>query len=159
MKKQCFKCLVTKPLDCFYKHSKMADGHVNKCKECNKKDVSANYREHIDHYKQYEKTRMYAEHRVKARADYGKTESGKKARQTATNNFRAKNPIKFATHSIVGYALLKKRLLRPNECSNCNIECIPDGHHCDYAYPLEVTWLCRQCHNDWHKVNTALNGD
>ena len=159
MEKQCFKCLVTKPLDCFYKHSKMADGHVNKCKECNKKDVSANYREHIDHYKQYEKSRMYIEHRVKARADYAQTESCKKVRKKATKNFREKNPIKLATHGMVNYALLKKRLLRPDLCSNCNIECIPDAHHCDYALPLEVTWLCRQCHNDWHKVNTALNGD
>ena len=94
MEKQCFKCLVTKPLDCFYKHSKMADGHVNKCKECNKKDVSANYREHIDHYKQYEKSRMYLEHRVKARADYAQTESCKKVRKKATKNFREKNKSK-----------------------------------------------------------------
>jgi hypothetical protein len=38
MQKQCFKCKKVKILDMFYKHPDMPDGHVNKCKECNKID-------------------------------------------------------------------------------------------------------------------------
>jgi len=41
--KVCFKCLKEKDLNDFYKHSKMSDGRVNKCKECNKNDVRNNY--------------------------------------------------------------------------------------------------------------------
>ena len=36
--KKCFKCNKRKKLNLFYKHPDMADRHVNKCIECNKKD-------------------------------------------------------------------------------------------------------------------------
>lgn len=38
MIKTCFKCGIEKSLDDFYRHNEMSDGHLNKCKECSKKD-------------------------------------------------------------------------------------------------------------------------
>lgn len=40
IKKKCFKCSKTLPLDSFYKHPQMGDGHLNKCKSCTKLDTT-----------------------------------------------------------------------------------------------------------------------
>ena len=37
--KRCFCCGRILPIDSFYKHQRMSDGHLNKCKDCVKKSV------------------------------------------------------------------------------------------------------------------------
>ena len=45
MEKTCFKCGKLLPLSSFYKHSGMADDHLNKCKDCTRNDTKINRKE------------------------------------------------------------------------------------------------------------------
>lgn len=68
--KRCFKCQEFKLLTEFYVHPQMGDGRLNKCKECTRKDVRANYAANIEHYREYDRERGYRpgpQHKVVAR--------------------------------------------------------------------------------------------
>ena len=54
--KRCFKCGKVKPLSEFYKHKQMADGYLNKCKECAKKDSKNNHKNFSSFIDSYDKT-------------------------------------------------------------------------------------------------------
>ena len=145
--KVCFKCDTKKPLSEFYKHSQMADGHVNKCKKCNKKDVQKNYRVNIDHYKEYDKAR-------------GKLPYRKAGKAASLSKWRSRNPIKRMASQIVNNAVRDGKIIKPELCEGCESKPIRlHGHHDDYAYALVVRWLCPGCHNKWHQINgEGLNG-
>lgn len=81
--KICFKCKKEKPLSSFYKHGQMADKHLNKCKECTKKDVTEHREENIDRIRAYDRKRDDLPHRIAARVAYQKTEAGKLAGNSA----------------------------------------------------------------------------
>jgi hypothetical protein len=134
--KKCFRCGEVKPLSEFYKHQGMRDGHVNKCKECNKQDVRENRKKQIEYYREYDRARGN-------RQDY-----------TYTKSYRKSFPMKYAAHTLVGNAVRDGRLFKPDVCEECGDESLRiHGHHDDYAKPLEVRWLCPSCHNAWHSEN------
>jgi ribosomal protein S27AE len=62
--------------------------------------------------------------------------------------FAAKNPEKVKAHRIVASAKRRGDLV-PGPCIRCGAD-NAHAHHEDYSKPLEVTWLCRRCHNQEH---------
>jgi len=54
-------------------------------------------------------------------------------------------------HGEVWRAVRAGRLPRPEACQRCGRECVPHGHHADYARPLDVKWLCTACHGAEHR--------
>ena len=150
--KSCFKCGAEKPLSEFYKHKMMADGHVNKCKSCNKADVTANRELKADKYKAYDKTRAKNLDRVEGRKSYLLTEAGKTSKAKATRKYIEANPKKRSVHMKVGNAIRDLKLFR-RPCEVCGAESNIVAHHCDYDKPLDIMWLCTAHHAGWHRVN------
>lgn len=83
--------------------------------------------------------------RVKA---YDKANRLKLARR-----WRKAHPIQAAAHDAVSNALKAGKLVR-QPCAICQ-EPKSQAHHCDYAKPLEVMWLCKMHHAAWHRVFIA----
>jgi len=150
--KTCFKCKELKPLESFYKHPEMKDGRLNKCKECNKKDVRENYASHRQHYQEYERRRANSPSHIKAKKIYAKTEAGKAAFSRANKKWKNNNSEKIAAHLLVRYAIKAGRIIKPVNCQECGKGDVRiEGHHEDYAKPLEVNWLCSPCHRKRHR--------
>ncbi len=68
--KLCKGCGVEKSLAEFYKHTGMADGHLNKCKVCVRARTKQYRQERSEQYAQYEQVRANLPHRVEARRKY-----------------------------------------------------------------------------------------
>lgn len=133
--KKCFKCGKVKSLDSFYKHSDMPDGHVNKCKTCNKKDVSENYRKNIDYYVNYEKERFKKPERKEQLIKY---------QQKRRETYKGKNIARQKVNNAIRSGILVK-----SPCEECgNIK--SQAHHPDYRSPLKIKWLCRKHHLELH---------
>lgn len=133
---KCFKCGVEKPLSEFYKHKEMANGHLGKCKECNKKDVRENYLIRKDQYTEY-----YAERE--------KTEKRKIWRLNAQKKHRNLYPVQYHCRLITQNAM-KTGLLIKQPCQKCG-ELKVEAHHEDYHTPLSVDWLCLKHHRELHR--------
>ena len=134
--KTCFKCLKSLPRSQFYKHPKMGDGLLGKCKECTRTDARLNRRNHLEFYREYDKDRAKQAHRKKLNA------SKIKARRRVGDGFGA-------AHSSVSRAI-KSGVLVKQPCQMCGSKNFIHAHHDDYSKPLEVMWLCAEHHKARH---------
>jgi hypothetical protein len=132
-RKLCFKCKQIKSLTDFYRHFRMADGHLNKCKECTKNDVKIHY-EAIGGNVEYERARAKTPERKAAQKRYWKE--------------RAKrDPIRVQAQAKLSRAIRTGRL-KKEPCEICGTTEKIQGHHEDYNKPLEVRWLCFKHHRE-----------
>lgn len=144
--KKCTKCKVEKVFGEFYKNRGKPDGLMVRCIECCRE-----YNRSVD--------------RKEAWANYQKTEKGKATKRkyqqsvkgrVCASGYRSKYPYKTKAHDKVKCAIRSGVLVRPDRCFLCLKVCHPHAHHCDYNKPLDIMWLCKQCHVDWHKENEAI---
>lgn len=157
--KTCFKCGAEKPLSEFYKHPGMADGHLNKCKECNKRDVRKNRQDKREYYLDYDRNRPNHTERVRRGSDvakkkYKEDESYRESIIVTKRKWAENNEHKKKAHQEVSNALRDGRLTKLNSCEHCDkTGCAIQGHHWSYEpeHRLDVIWLCSVCHGKEHK--------
>lgn len=159
MSKQCFKCGKSKPLSAFYRHPKMADGRLGKCKDCTKADVARHREENLESVQAYDRERGLLEYRKKAvRERYKKdmaTAKGRKRYREYAQKWLERNRHKRSVHIVVGNAI-KRGLIIPERCSRCGAE-KAQAHHEDYSKPFAITWLCEPCHGARHRELNEKN--
>ena len=71
----------------------------------------------------------------------------------AIEKYRKNNPEKIIANARVRTAIKCRHLVRPKSCSVCKTSCKPEAHHFDYSKPLEVVWVCKACHTEFHWGN------
>jgi hypothetical protein len=129
--KECFKCGAEKPRTDFYANPQMKDGLLGKCKECAKED---------------ERARRF---NPKFREAILKYDRGRKERRGKKN--RTVNQLR--AHNAVIRAKVNGKIVKKDNCENCDSDFAVVAHHDDYLKPLEVRWLCQACHMQWHSAN------
>ncbi len=143
--KICTKCGHSKDVDQFHRHPQTKDGRHPTCKVCI-------CRAKAEHY-----AANRAKKSAKARASYRRNRS---KRLETKRRYRTKNrqmlimkdSLRHAAHpekrraSAAARYAIKQGVLVKGTCESCGTgECV-EGHHEDYANPLDVNWLCRSCH-------------
>lgn len=124
--KICFKCHRELPLTMFYKHPQMADGHLNKCKDCTKQDVHNKYMDNIENPDYVEKERERGREKYRR---LGYKDIYKSTHKEASNVCRN----------------LKNKLNIPPEY---------EIHHWNYNFLYDVFILSRRYHARIHKQIT-----
>lgn len=152
--KLCNKCGARKSLDDFYKHPGSNDGRAGLCKECAKSRSRENRAKKAEYYKEYDAWRYKNDPKVEARHKrYQETDVGIAAMRRSQYKWINNNPEARAAHILVGNAIKGGRLVKPDHCAVCE-EFTPSrklhGHHDDYSKPLDVVWMCWQCHRGHH---------
>ena len=138
--KECRECGVAKPLSEFYAHNRMADGHLNKCKDCVKSRVKTHRAENPEQHSAYEKKRGH-----------------NAARMASTNaSFcrRLEDPLKKGAFYAVRNAIRSGQLSKASAhtCVDCKEVPAYHWHHESYEpqHWLTVEALCARCHSRRH---------
>lgn len=110
MNKTCIRCEESKPIGSYYKHKQMADGHLNKCIDCCKREAQAREEKLRNDPDWVEMDRARGRekyHRLNYKSRTNDAEVRARAIANYKNRFPEKYEAKIASH-----------------CIKC-----PDGHH------------------------------
>lgn len=136
--KRCSKCHELKPETEFYKDKRTKDGLKCQCKKCHCKTTIATMDE--DRHRKSNKEYM-------RRAYQGNPDKVRAYWRTRTEN----DLQKLKARRLLNSAVRHGKIQRPMCCERCGAVGMVYGHHSDYSKPLDVEWLCADCHGEQHR--------
>lgn len=119
---QCSRCKEIKPNSEYYKSKSQIRGYYYMCIPC--------WRERAKEYRDTEQGKE--KERIKARR------MSRKHLQASRARAKAKHAIKIGT------------IVKPEECEDCGTKAELAAHHEDYSKPLDVVFVCSDCHRKRH---------
>ena len=147
--KKCINCNTIKCISEYYKNPSVNGGISNVCKECRKKQ-SKEYRDkNKNYYTKYFRSIANKPHRVEAKKKYA--EENKKAKVAYIRTWRERNKHKKIAMQKVATAIRNGSMLKGRCCFCYGLDV--QAHHHDYSKPLDVMWLCVDCHSATHRLD------
>jgi hypothetical protein len=134
-KKRCFHCSEIKDLLDFSSHSLGYGGRAPYCRSC---------------FNAMQRLRYLALPRSVRSPRKPSTEERRQIARQSGIRFRIRHPERGRIYRQVRGALKKGILTRPSICSHCGCSRKLHAHHSDYTQPLQVIWVCHNCHADLH---------
>ena len=135
--------------------------HLDKIKAASRRYYQENrehlYRKHLEWRKNHpEKIYQYGVKFRKTHQDYLQqkriTQKHKDCVRIKNARYRKEYPEKVKAHYLANYAAKKNRIGVYDKCAQCGQSKKIEKHHQDYSKPLEVIFLCKQCHCDVHRL-------
>jgi hypothetical protein len=148
--KTCTICNEEKLFEEFYKNKTMLDGRINQCKECVKIRQTNHRNGNIEYYREYDRKRGRTEKRKARCREYQK--NNPRDHLESNQRYREKYPDKYHARNVLYGAVKSGKLVKPDCCEFCGETKKLHGHHEDYSKPLEVKWLCNDCHAKEHRL-------
>ena len=68
------------------------------------------------------------------------------------------NPLKAAARGRISRAVNEEKISKPKGCQSCGKEGKTEAHHPNYAFALDVVWLCPECHTKVHPATKKPDG-
>lgn len=161
-KRRCTRCRLNKPHKEYWRR---LNGLFYQCKDCirqyraSKKALlpkrhvtTADEREKLAKARQ---RRYYLRHKDRIdRANKRWRENNPNTWLEATRRAKEKHPVRVRARMMVRNAVRNGTLVR-QPCVVCGQE-RTQAHHCDYAKPLAIMWLCKIHHLAWHRMFLAV---
>lgn len=154
MEKHCPKCERTKSLSEFYRNKSRKDGLSSYCKDCEREYKSSPHMRAVAvraTTRYHQTARGREAHRI-ANQKYRGSRKAQRQKAKSTKRYQQNNPRKTKAHRAVNDAIRRGHLppVHTQTCNECGAQA-EHYHHEDYTRRLDVTPLCRQCHESKHQ--------